>query len=61
VFAAHQVGAGVAALGAGLVRTQLGDYRLAFMTSGAVCMVAALLALAIGRTRAAPAVAAPAA
>lgn len=56
VFAAHQVGAGVAALGAGIVRTTLGDYRLAFMTSGAVCLVAALLALAIGRARAAPAV-----
>jgi sugar phosphate permease len=53
VFASHQVGAGLAALGAGLVRTTLGDYRLAFMTSGAICMVAALLALAIGRGRAA--------
>jgi len=49
VFASHQVGAGLAALGAGVVRTALGDYRLAFVTSGAVCLVAALLALAIGR------------
>jgi sugar phosphate permease len=49
VFASHQVGAGVAALGAGLVRTALGDYRLAFMASGMLCLVAALLALAIGR------------
>ncbi len=54
VFASHQVGAGLAALGAGLVRTTLGDYRLAFLASGAVCMVAALLALAIGRGRARP-------
>jgi hypothetical protein len=31
------------------VRTTLGSYRLAFLTSGSVCLVAALLALAIGR------------
>ena len=49
VFASHQVGAGVAALGAGVVRTALGSYRLAFVTSGSVCLFAALLALAIGR------------
>jgi sugar phosphate permease len=49
VFASHQVGAGVAALGAGVVRTMLGSYRLAFVTSGSVCLVAALFALAIGR------------
>jgi sugar phosphate permease len=49
VMAAHQVGAGAAALGAGLIRTHLGDYRLAFMLSGGLCLVAALLALAIGR------------
>jgi len=49
VFASHQVGAGIAALGAGIVRTTLGDYRLAFMASGGLCIFAALLALAIGR------------
>ncbi|WP_242333752.1 MULTISPECIES: MFS transporter [Anaeromyxobacter] len=54
VFASHQVGAALAALGAGLVRTELGDYRLAFLASGAICMAAALLALAIGRGRARP-------
>jgi MFS family permease len=48
VFASHQVGAGIAALGAGMVRTVLGDYRLAFVTSGGLCLLAALLALAIG-------------
>jgi MFS family permease len=52
VFAAHQVGASIAALGAGVVRTALGDYRLAFMASGGLCLGAALLALAIGRGRA---------
>ena len=50
VFAAHQVGAGIAALGAGIIRTSLGDYRLAFVTSGMLCLFAALLALAIGRS-----------
>ena len=51
VVAAHQVGAGMAALGAGLVRTSLGDYQLAFMTSGALCLIAALLALGVGRVK----------
>ena len=49
VMAAHQVGAGAAALGAGVIRTQLGAYQLAFMTSGGMCLVAAAMALAIGR------------
>jgi MFS family permease len=62
VFASHQVGAGVAALGAGVIRTLLGEYRVAFLISGTVCLFAALLALAIGRGRArAPAGALPAA
>ncbi len=52
VMAAHQVGAGAAALGAGIVRAQMGAYQLAFMTSGALCLVAALMALTIGRGRA---------
>ncbi|HEX4381455.1 MAG TPA: MFS transporter [Myxococcales bacterium] len=51
IVAAHQVGAGIAALGAGLVRTSLGDYQLAFMSAGALCLIAALLALAVGRVR----------
>jgi predicted MFS family arabinose efflux permease len=57
VIAAHQIGAGVAALGAGIVRTELGDYRYAFVSSGLLCLVAAGLALAIARgaTRAQPA------
>ena len=51
IVAAHQVGAGAAALGAGLLRTALGDYQLAFMISGALCLIAALLALAVGRVK----------
>jgi sugar phosphate permease len=51
VMASHQVGAGAAALGAGLIRTGFGDYRLAFLLSGGLCLAAAMLALAIGRGR----------
>jgi predicted MFS family arabinose efflux permease len=51
VMASHQVGAGAAALGAGLIRTDFGDYRLAFLLSGGLCLCAAMLALAIGRGR----------
>ena len=54
VMAAHQVGAGAAALGAGVIRTQSGAYHLAFLISGAMCLVAALMALAIGRQRPVP-------
>lgn len=49
IFAAHQVGAAVAAFGAGAVRTWLGDYQVGFMASGLLCLVASGLALRIGR------------
>lgn len=51
LFALHQVGAGAAALGAGIIRTRLGDYHCAFMAAGAVCMVAALTAPLVARRR----------
>ncbi|CAN5241433.1 MFS transporter [soil metagenome] len=47
IFAAHQIGAAVAAYGAGLSRTLLMTYSPALYTAGAACMLAALLALAI--------------
>ncbi len=49
VMAAHQVGAGAAALGAGMIRSEMGEYRPAFLLSGGLCLLAALLAMAIGR------------
>ncbi|MGI9253424.1 MAG: MFS transporter, partial [Thermomicrobiales bacterium] len=49
VFSAHQIGAAVAATGAGLVRGATGDYLLAFLTAGLACLVAAGMSLAIGR------------
>ncbi|MGJ5181160.1 MFS transporter [Bradyrhizobium oligotrophicum] len=49
VFAGHQLGAGTAAFGAGLSRTLLQSYLPAFFTAGALCIIAALLALMIAR------------
>jgi predicted MFS family arabinose efflux permease len=49
VFAAHMVGAGVAASYAGLVREHLGDYFLAWMTAGGLCLLAALMVVSIPR------------
>lgn len=49
VFAAHQVGAATAAFGAGWIRTDLGDYYLAFISAGLICLVAALMSLMVGR------------
>lgn len=50
IFAAHQLGAAVAAFAAGAVRTWFGDYQLAFMTSGVLCLLAAGIVVRIGRT-----------
>ncbi len=49
VFAAHMVGAGVAASYAGWIRQGFGDYFWAWMTAGGLCMLAAMLALSIPR------------
>lgn len=49
IGAAHQLGASLAAIGAGAIRTQLGDYQTAFWTSGAVCFLTAFVFLTVGR------------
>jgi len=49
IFTAHQLGAATAAYGAGAIRTDLGNYMLAFMISGAFCLLAAVMVLGIGR------------
>src|SRR6202790_1553302 len=49
IFAGHQLGAATAAFGAGLSRTVLASYLPAFFAAGALCIVAALIALAISR------------
>ncbi|MBB2913126.1 MFS family permease [Streptosporangium becharense] len=49
VFASHQVGAAIAAVGAGLTRDHLGTYDLAWYTAAVLCFAAALMSVAIAR------------
>ncbi|MGH3713787.1 MAG: MFS transporter [Micromonosporaceae bacterium] len=53
VFASHQIGAALAAVGAGAIRDVFGAYHLAWWIAGALCMLAAAMSL---RIRSAPAV-----
>lgn len=52
VFASHQVGASIAALAAGIIRDQTGEYTLAWFGAAALCAVAAWISF---RIRKAPA------
>ncbi len=61
VFAAHQFGGSFAAFGAGVVHTWLGDYLVAFMTAGALCLLASGLILSLTRKATTPLVLQPAA
>ncbi|WP_344629440.1 MFS transporter [Streptomyces glaucosporus] len=54
VLASHQVGAGIVAFAGGVARDLLGSYTPVWVASGALCAVAALMALVI-RARPAPA------
>jgi len=47
IFAAHQLGAAVAAFGAGQVRTLLLTYNPALFTAGIACLVAAMMVMAV--------------
>jgi MFS family permease len=49
VFASHMVGAGVAATFAGTIRQHTGDYRIAWLTAGMLCVLAALSVFTIRR------------
>ena len=49
IGASHQLGASLAAFGAGAIRTSLGDYRTAFWIAGALCVLAGLSFLTVGR------------
>ena len=53
IFTAHQLGAATAAFGAGAFRTELMTYLPALYVAGVACVIAAALALTIGRPRAA--------
>jgi len=56
VMCAHQIGGALAAVGAGAVRNMTGSYFIAFLASGAACILASLLVLRISRVPAAVAV-----
>lgn len=47
VFAAHQVGASIAAVAAGVIRDQTGEYTLAWFGAAALCAVAAWISFRI--------------
>ena len=47
VFAAHQIGGSIAALGAGIARVKFGDYATAFYASGLACIAVSFLVLRI--------------
>jgi predicted MFS family arabinose efflux permease len=51
VFASHQLGAAIAATGAGLVRDMTGDYNPAWVAAGVLCFFAAVMSVRIGRMR----------
>ena len=51
VFAAHQIGGSIAALGAGIARVKFGDYALAFYLSGIACVIVSILVLRISYSR----------
>lgn len=59
VYAAHQLGAAVAAFVAGIVREHVGDYSAAFVAAGWIAIVAGFAALAIKRRPSGPAAPAP--
>ncbi len=49
IGASHQLGASMAAFGAGAIRTELGDYRAAFLIAGLLCLIAGASFLTVGR------------
>lgn len=50
VFAAHQIGAAFAALGAGIIRDVFGTYSYAFWAGAVLCVVAAVLSIMVMTT-----------
>jgi sugar phosphate permease len=51
ILTGHQIGAAVAAIGAGTLRTELGSYLEAFVLAGIACVLTAVMVLWIGRRR----------
>ncbi|KRC53318.1 MULTISPECIES: MFS transporter [unclassified Nocardioides] len=50
VFASHQIGAAVAALGAGVIRDGFGTYTYAWWAGAGLCAIAAVLSVVVGTT-----------
>ena len=61
IGAGHQLGAAVAAFGAGVLRVQTNRYVEAFLLAGAACVIAAMMAMLIRSRPAAPPTPSPAA
>ena len=51
IFAAHMLGAAIAAWVAGIVRESVGDYAVAFVAAGWIAIIAGFAALGIRRSR----------
>jgi len=49
IGASHQLGASLAAFGAGAIRTTFGDYRMAMWIGGGLCLLAGVALLTLGR------------
>ena len=49
IGASHQLGASMAAFGAGAIRTELGQYQMAFWIAGTLCLLAGLSFVTVGR------------
>ncbi len=49
VFASHQIGGSIAAIGAAVVRVKFGDYAAAFYISGALCLITSYFVLQIAK------------
>jgi sugar phosphate permease len=49
IGASHQLGASIAAFGAGAIRSQLGQYQMAFWIAGTLCVLAGLSFVTVGR------------
>jgi sugar phosphate permease len=49
IGASHQLGASMAAFGAGAIRSEVGDYRPAFLIAGVLCLIAGASFLIAGR------------
>jgi len=54
IGASHQLGASMAALGAGTIRTLLGDYRMAFWIASGLCLLAGAAFVTVGRRTLSP-------